>query len=109
MFQKSSDDGFREVAAGISLKTLVYGEKSSVTEFRLKKGAVIKLHTHPHEQNGYLVKGHMRLEIEGLSSEVFPGDSWSVPGGVIHGGDVYEDAVAIEVFTPVREDYLTRL
>jgi hypothetical protein len=34
------------------------------------------------------------------------GDSWCISGGVEHGADILEDSVAIEVFSPVREDYL---
>jgi len=30
----------------------------------------------------------------------------SIPGGVEHGAEVLEDSVAVEVFSPVREDYL---
>ncbi len=35
-----------------------------------------------------------------------PGDSWSIPGDVEHGTEIKEDSVAIEVFSPVREDYI---
>jgi quercetin dioxygenase-like cupin family protein len=35
-----------------------------------------------------------------------PGDGWNIPGGVSHSVDVLEDCVVIEVFSPVREDYL---
>jgi quercetin dioxygenase-like cupin family protein len=38
--------------------------------------------------------------------DVSPGDAWCVPGNIPHGAEVLEDAVAIEVFSPVREDYL---
>jgi quercetin dioxygenase-like cupin family protein len=37
---------------------------------------------------------------------VLPGASWSIPGGVEHGGEFIEDSIAVEVFSPVREDYL---
>ena len=35
-----------------------------------------------------------------------PGDSWCIPGHVEHRAEIIEDSVAIEVFSPVREDYL---
>jgi len=38
--------------------------------------------------------------------EVLPGDSWCIPGDVLHCAECLEDAVAVEVFSPVREDYL---
>jgi quercetin dioxygenase-like cupin family protein len=38
--------------------------------------------------------------------ELQPGDSWCIPGGAEHEAQVLEDSVAIEVFSPIREDYL---
>lgn len=77
-----------------------------MTEFRLKKGSILPRHRHPHEQTGYLVSGRIRLHIGDQSYDCTPGDSWCVPGDAEHGADVIEDAVAIEVFSPVREEYL---
>jgi len=37
-----------------------------------------------------------------------PGDSWCVPSGVAHGAEILEDSVVIEVFSPIREDYLPK-
>jgi quercetin dioxygenase-like cupin family protein len=106
MFQKHSENGYTLAAQGIELKTLVYGERTLMTKFLLKKGSQLPRHSHPHEQTGYLVKGWIRLSIGMDETDVTPGDSWSIPAGVEHGAEVVEDAVAIEVFSPVREDYL---
>ena len=59
-----------------------------------------------YEQTGYLVKGCLRLTICGESFDVRPGDSWSIPMDVEHGAQTLEDSIAIEVFSPVRPDYL---
>lgn len=106
MFLKKSNDAFHSPIEGIEQKTLVYGEKTLMTKFRLKKGSILPRHHHPHEQTGYLVSGRIRLHIGDQSYECTPGDSWCVPGGAEHGADVIEDAVAVEVFSPVREEYL---
>lgn len=106
MFQKGSDTGYLPALQGIVRKTLVHGEKTLMTEFRLDKGAVLPRHAHPHEQTGYLVKGQMRLSIGAQTYEAQGGDSWAIPGNVEHGAEVLEDCVAIEVFSPVRNDYL---
>ena len=107
MFVKHSDEGYRPVLEGVDLKTLVHGEKTLLASFHLHKGSQLPSHSHPHEQTGYLVSGHMRLTIESEVHDVWPGDSWCVAGGVIHQADIIEDTVAIEVFSPVREDYLS--
>lgn len=106
MFQKHNERGYSLPIPGIGQKTLVYGEKTLMAEFLLKKGSILPRHTHPHEQTGYLVKGRIRLSIDLGEYDVEPGDSWSIPGSVEHGAQILEDAIAVEVFSPVREDYL---
>lgn len=106
MFEKQSDSGYRLAIRGIEQKTRVYGEKTLMAEFRLSRESTLPRHTHPHEQTGYLVKGHIRLTIGEEKCDVQAGDAWCVPGGVEHGAEIIEDSVAIEVFSPVREDYL---
>ena len=61
---------------------------------------------HPHEQTGYLVSGRILFEMPGATRELGPGDSWLVPGDVDHKVTALEDSVAIDIFSPVREDYL---
>ena len=108
MFSKKNEKGYQAPLAGIEQKTLVFGDTTLMTEFRLQKDAVLPRHHHPHEQTGYLVSGKIRLYIDGQSFDCRPGDSWCVPGDAEHGADVLEDAVAIEVFSPVRQDYLPK-
>jgi quercetin dioxygenase-like cupin family protein len=106
MFEKRSDREYRPVLDGIERKTPAYGEKTLMTEFRLHKGAVLPRHSHPHEQTGYLVKGRIRLLLGTDKYEAQAGDSWCIPGEVEHGADILEDSVAVEVFSPVRDDYV---
>lgn len=106
MFSKVSSEGYINTIKGIELKTLVYGEKTLMTEFRLKEGSILPRHSHPHEQTGYLVKGHIVLSIGEEKYDVMPGDSWCIAGGIEHDAEVMKDSVAVEVFSPVRQDYL---
>ena len=106
MFAKQNDRGYHPVLDGVKRKTLVHGDRTLMTEFRLRRDSVLPRHVHPHEQTGYLARGRLRLFIGAEEYEVLPGDSWCVPGGVEHGAQILEDSVAIEVFAPVREDYL---
>jgi len=106
MFEKRSNAGYRLVLEGIEQKTLVHGDRTLMVEFRLQKGAALPLHSHPHEQTGYLVKGRIRLTIGTDVHEVLPGDSWCIPGDVPHCAEIIEESTAVEVFSPVREEYL---
>lgn len=107
MFAKQSESGYRPVMEGIELKRRVYGEKTLMAEFRLGKGSTLPRHAHPHEQTGYLLKGHIRLSIGAEECEAKSGDAWCIPGGVEHGAEILEESLAVEVFSPVREDYLS--
>ena len=100
---------FEEVIEGITRRSIVYGEKSSICEFNLKKGAAIPLHAHPHEQSGYLVSGKIRFTIDGEEYLLSQGDSWCILNGVEHKLDVIEDSFVVEVFAPVREEFITKV
>jgi quercetin dioxygenase-like cupin family protein len=105
-FQKATEKAYTPMLPGIARKTLVSGERTLLAEFTLARGANLPSHSHPQEQTGYLVSGRMMLTIGQTEYDVRPGDAWVVPGGVTHGARVIEDSIAVEVFSPVREDYL---
>lgn len=106
MVTKAGEAGYIEALDGIRRKTLVHGDRTLMTEYRLQAGKTLPMHRHPQEQTGYLVSGHIVLIIDGTPHEMGPGDSWSIPGDVEHGASIRENSVAVEVFSPVREDYL---
>ena len=102
---KASESGYVKMLEGIERKTLVYGNNTLLSEFRLAKGKMLPMHKHSQEQTGYLVSGHIILIINGERHEMKPGDSWAINGDVEHGAEIKEDSIAVEVFSPVREDY----
>ncbi len=106
VFVRAGEDGYVDALPGILRKTLSYGDETLMAEFRLQAGFPLPVHEHRHEQTGYLVSGRLHLTIGGETHDVGPGDSWCIPGGVPHGAEILEDAVAVEVFSPIREDFL---
>ena len=106
MFYKKDLSNYRKAFDGVTYKTLAYGDKTLLGEFRLEKGCVVPNHNHPHEQTGYVVSGRMTFTIDGKDYDAEAGDSWNIPGNVEHSVKVLEDSVVIEVFSPVREEYL---
>jgi quercetin dioxygenase-like cupin family protein len=106
VFTRHAGEGYRTVSPGIEIRTLCHGADTHMVEFRLAAGHELPAHRHPHEQTGYLVGGRIRLRIGDATHEVGPGDSWSIAGDIEHGATILEDSVAVEVFSPVREDLL---
>lgn len=106
MLYKPDSVNYKELLPGILMKTLTYGENSLLCEFQLKQGAIIPAHQHPQEQTGYLVQGSLRFFGDEGEIIVETGCSWNFKGGVTHGAEALVDTVVIEIFSPVRQDYL---
>ena len=106
MFYNADDLPGRELLPGIKMKVLTHGDNTLLCEFHLAAGAVIPAHNHPQEQSGYLVSGRLRFFGDEGELVVEAGSGWTFRGGVSHGVEVLADSVAIEVFSPIRQDYL---
>lgn len=108
MFKKISQQRYCKLIDGVDIGTVVHGEKTLMARFRLAKGGDIPSHSHPHEQTGLLISGHIVLTIDGTEHDVMPGDGWCIGADVPHAARAIEESMAVEVFTPVREDYLEK-
>jgi quercetin dioxygenase-like cupin family protein len=106
MFTKNTERSSRLLIEGVRLKSLAWGEHTLLTEVHLDKGAVVPIHDHPQEQTGYLVSGRLEFDVAGEKIVAEPGDSWSLPADQAHGAVALEACLVVEVFSPVREDYL---
>jgi quercetin dioxygenase-like cupin family protein len=74
---------------------------------RLEPRSVVEEHAHPHEQMGMLLEGRLEFTIGGITRLLEPGDIWRIPGGVLHSVRALgAPALALDVFHPIREDYL---
>ncbi len=94
-----------EMLPGVTRRTLNEGERTMLCEIELKKDSVVPLHTHPHEQIGYLASGRISFRIGEEERELRAGDSWCVPGDVPHMVTTLEDSIAIDIFSPPRDEY----
>jgi quercetin dioxygenase-like cupin family protein len=82
-------------------------DKLMVSVVDLEPHSVVEEHSHPHEQVGMLLQGRVKFVIGDEEKTLQPGDVWCIPGNVRHKVIVLEGpARAIDVFTPLREEYL---
>ena len=75
-------------------------------EVGFEAGAVGTEHSHPHTQCSYVLSGRFRYSADGESVELSAGDSVVVPGGCVHGTLCIEAGKLLDIFTPVRQDFL---
>ncbi len=95
-----------EMLPGVKRNMLSCGQSGMVVRIDLAKGAQVPMHTHPHEQTGFLLSGRATLKIGEKAVELKPNDGYSIPGGIEHGVvDCAEDSVFVDVFSPPREEY----
>jgi quercetin dioxygenase-like cupin family protein len=126
MIVKSGEARRREFM-GVPFAVLAVGEHSMVTRMFYRTGVRgAGKHSHSNEQSGYVMSGKYRLRMEhfdGGRSQAHPaeastevkdfdeqilqaGDSYSIPGNVVHSFKVMEPGEVIDFFTPPRADFL---
>ena len=91
---------------GLIRRTLATSEKMMLCEFTFEAGVRIPIHSHPHEQVGYIVRGRVEMTIAGETEILTAGDSYCAPSNILHGALTLESTVIVDTFTPPREDYL---
>jgi quercetin dioxygenase-like cupin family protein len=96
-----------EPERGLKRRVLAYNDKLFLAEHEMVKGWAGALHSHPHDQIVYVVRGHLRVSCQGKTFDIRTGDTFAVRGGVEHGASAIEDSLVVDVFTPCREDYIT--
>ena len=83
-----------------------WGEKMLLSLVDLPANSVVPMHSHPHEQAGMMIQGEAKFTVGDESRTLKAGDIWVIPGGVEHMVETGpEPAVALDIFSPVREDY----
>ena len=99
------DQAPRELAPGVRRRFLTT-DRMTMARFALAKGAVVPKHSHEHEQVSSVLSGVLRFTVGGEEIVVRGGEVLQIPSWVEHGVTVIEDAEVIDVFAPVRQDWL---
>ena len=105
-FPQPDECATHEIFPGVTIQTCAT-EKLMLSYVELAPHSEVKEHRHPHEQAGMLLEGRALFFIGDEQKMVVKGDRWLIPGGVKHRVIAQEEgAKALDIFTPIREDYL---
>lgn len=91
---------------GVTRRVLAYSDVLMCVENTFEKGAVGKLHSHPHTQITYVVSGVFSFTIDGEERTVKAGDTMLKEDGVIHGCTCLEAGILLDIFNPMRADFV---
>ncbi len=107
MFVRNSDRDYKDLGGGTKRKVLAYSDNIMNVELLFEKGAKGAMHSHPHEQIGYVIEGSLVFHEEGKEDVTLnAGDSYIVAPDVSHGIDCLTEVKLLDIFTPKRDDFL---
>ena len=90
---------------GVIRQYLGEGVKMNAQHWDMADGSVVKLHTHPQEQFGYVIKGGFRMIIGNETKDLGAGDAYFIPPDVPHEFVALGQTEAIDIFSPVKTDF----
>jgi len=95
-----------QIAPGIRRQTITTGATMYQMRAQLDADSVLPEHQHPQDQITHVIKGRVRMIVNGEPRELSAGDSLYLPGNTPHGAQTIEDTSVIDTFSPPRADYL---
>ncbi len=94
----------KEIVPGFSAR-FVHSDNITMAYWDIKAGSSLPDHSHPHEQIANVTEGEFKLNVDGESRVMTPGQVAVIPGNIPHSGTAITDCKIIDVFYPLREDY----
>lgn len=94
------------VGKGLKRKIMAYDDNIMLVKVNFEVGAVGVMHEHYHSQVTYVVSGEYELTIGEETKTVKGGDAFYIPPHVMHGAICKKKGVLIDVFSPIREDFM---
>jgi quercetin dioxygenase-like cupin family protein len=103
-----SEATFFTAEPGLQRRILAHNGKLMLVEHHMEASWAGARHSHPHDQLVYIISGRLRFGAGPEIFEVKAGDSFVVKGGIEHQAWALEPSVVLDVFTPYREDYVSK-
>ena len=87
-------------------RKLVSGDRQMLAQVYLKKGALVPRHSHESEQLTYVLEGMLKVRVAGENVVVGEGEGIRIPPGVVHQAEALTDTFELDLFSPVRGEWL---
>ncbi len=84
----------------------IHSDKMTISYWDIESGSQLPEHSHPHEQISQVLEGKFKLTIGGESMLMTPGITAVIPSNAIHSGEAMTGCKVMDIFVPVREDYI---
>lgn len=107
-FIESRKNQWEDLGHGVKRQIMGYDKNIMMVKASFEKGAVGPLHKHFHSQVTYVVSGKFEVSIDGVKKVLSEGDGFYIPPDIEHGAVCLEPGILIDVFSPLREDFLKK-
>ena len=106
IFLHYDEIAWESAGEGITRQIMGYDDQIMLVKVRFDKGAIGTAHSHPHSQTTYVESGLFEFTIGDKKEIVRSGDGLYVAPNVVHGTVCLEPGILIDVFSPMREDFI---
>ncbi len=107
-FQFENEVPWENPVPGIQRQVYGYDDKIMLVKAKFEKDAVGALHQHHHSQVTYVESGVFEMTIGEEKRTIKAGDGYYVPPNTLHGCVCKAPGLLVDVFSPLREDFLPR-
>ena len=87
-------------------RKIVAGDREMLVQIYLKRGCLVPMHSHESEQMVYVLQGSLKFLVGGDEVIVREGEVLHIPSLVEHQAEALEDTFELDVFSPIRRDWL---
>jgi len=94
-----------DMGEGVVRQDFAQGQNLNVLHWNMADGSIVKMHSHPQEQFGLVIKGGFKMIVGDETAVLKAGDSYVIPPNVSHEFTAVGETEAIDVFTPLKEDF----
>ncbi len=108
VFIENKDIAWEQMAPGVKRKIMSYDDNLMMVKVQFEQGGIGTLHQHYHSQISHIESGIFEVEIDGVKKVLSAGDGFYIPPNINHGAVCLEAGVLIDVFSPMREDFIDK-
>lgn len=105
-FQMAHEAAYAQADPGVRRRIRAHTDRLMMVELTFETGAAGAEHSHPHDQQTYILEGRFRFVNDGEAREVGPGDVICFASGARHSTVCLEAGRILDVFSPARQDFL---
>lgn len=107
VFIENESIPWEQMDAGVKRKIMAWDDNLMMVKVNFDKGGVGAVHQHYHSQITHIESGVFEVEIDGIKKVLSAGDGFYIPPNILHGAVCLEAGVLIDVFSPMREEFVS--